>query len=157
MKVIFLDIDGVLNNQIMYEFNQETISTPGGNLSKECVELLNDITNKTRAKIIISSTWRIDPDVIEYLNAAGITGEIVGITPVLKDRFSLRGNEIHAWIVENEKLLGKEYYKFRSFIILDDDSDMLYWHKDNFFHCDGYAGLTPDTAYRAINFLNSFD
>lgn len=154
MKIIFLDIDGVLNNQIMYEDRDDIIGSKGGKLSKKCIEQLNELVSKTGAKIVLSSTWRTDDDVEEYLAAAGVTGEIIGKTPVLKDRFSLRGNEIHAWIVQNEQLLGKRYDEYHSFIILDDDSDMLYWHRENFFWCDAYAGLTPNLVYKAARFLN---
>lgn len=154
MKVIFLDIDGVLNNQIMYEDREDIIGTRGGRLSRKCIGLLNDLTDATGAKIVVSSTWRIDEDVEDYLKEAGVTGEIIGKTPVLRDRFSLRGNEIHAWIVQNEELLGESYDKYWRFIILDDDSDMLWWHRENFFHTDAYAGLTPDMTYKAKRFLN---
>lgn len=156
MKIIFLDIDGVLNNQVMFEYEDDIIGTFGGQLSRRCVTQLNEITDKTDAKIVVSSTWRLDDNITEYLPSAGVTGEIIGITPVLKDRFSLRGNEIHAWIVQNETLIGKHYRDFHSFIILDDDSDMLYWHRENFFNTDAYSGLTPNLAYKAIRFLNRF-
>lgn len=154
MKIIFLDIDGVLNSQIMYEDKEDIIYTRGGRVSRKSIALLNDITDDTGAKIVVSSTWRVDEDVESYLKEAGVTGDIIGKTPILKDRFSLRGNEIHAWIVQNEELLGEVYYNFWRFIILDDDSDMLWWHRENFFHTDAYAGLTPNLAYKAKRFLN---
>lgn len=154
MKIIFLDIDGVLNNQIMYEDREDIIGSKGGELSKKCIDQLNDLTRLTEAKIVLSSTWRMDEDVEEYLAASGIKGEIIGKTPCLRDRFSLRGNEIHAWIVENEAVIGSYYSDFHSFVILDDDSDMLLWHRENFFWCDPYAGLTPNLAYKAARFLN---
>lgn len=154
LKVIFLDIDGVLNNQLMFETREAIIKTPGGNLSRTCVAAFNKLIADTGAKIVLSSTWRTDTDIEDYLKEAGLEGEIIGKTPVLRDCFTLRGNEIHAWIVENKEYLGAEYYDYHSFVILDDDSDMLLWHRENFFHTDNYCGLTPTIAYRAARFLN---
>lgn len=157
MKLIFLDIDGVLNSQYMYaDRDDEIIDSKGGKLSKRCIKLLNNITEDTGAKIVLSSTWRTDKGVESFLCDAGIAGEIIGKTPYIGDRWALRGNEILAWIKENSGLIGKQYHEYHSFIILDDDSDMLYWQRENFFHTDAYAGLTPNIAYKATRFLNRF-
>ena len=157
MKVIFLDIDGVLNCQYMHQdTSDEIIKTPGGKLSKRRINLTNELIDKTDAKIVISSTWRVDDGVDGYLVDAGLKADIIGKTPVFNDRFSLRGNEIHAWIVENEKLIGKPYHDYHSFVILDDDSDMLLWHRENYFQTDTYTGLTPNIVYRAERFLNRY-
>lgn len=51
-KIIFLDIDGVLNG---HEFNAEAQS---GNIRNECVQHLNRIIRLTGAKIVLSSAWR---------------------------------------------------------------------------------------------------
>lgn len=52
MKVIFLDIDGVLNH---HEFNQESQSCT---INAECITQLNRILKETSAKIVLSSAWR---------------------------------------------------------------------------------------------------
>ena len=57
------------------------------------------------------------------------------------------------WIEDNEKLVGS-YYSFNNYVIFDDDSDMLYWQRNNFIHIDGYFGLSPNHCYRAKNILN---
>jgi len=44
---------------------------------------------------------------------------------------------------------------FNKYIILDDDSDMLYWQRNNFICIDGGPGLTENVAYKAIRMLNS--
>lgn len=155
MKVLFLDIDGVLNcRYTRLGEGSDTLKTAGGLVSKSRIELLNTITDKTGAVLVLSSTWRHDDGIKLTLKNAGITGDIIGTTPNLSGRFTLRGNEIHAWIVENEKLIGKPYYDFHTYAILDDDSDMLYWQKDNFFQTDNSVGLTEVVAYKVIRFLN---
>ena len=158
MKIIFLDIDGVLNNADDSDFHVHK----GGSYcySPKCVENLNLILGTTDAKIVVSSTWRLGQSV-EQLQCTildmGIRGEVVGKTGSLSHIPGvLRGNEILAWIKGNSKQLGQEYYDFNSYVILDDDSDMLLWQKDNFVKTDGYVGLTLDNAQTAIAILNNF-
>ena len=42
-----------------------------------------------------------------------------------------------------------------SFVILDDDSDMLPKQMNNFIHIDGQVGLTDKDVFAAIEILNS--
>lgn len=57
MRVIFLDIDGVLNSK---EFFQNRQPTQGLNeIDEEKVKLLQQIVQATNAKIVLTSTWRI--------------------------------------------------------------------------------------------------
>jgi hypothetical protein len=156
MKIIFLDIDGVLNNQVMHETGEEMVGTVGGRLSKKCIERLNKIIADTGAKVVISSSWRSDVGIEDTLTKAGIIAEFIGKTPYLYESYCFRGNEIHDWIIKNEKLIGKPYYDFHSYVIIDDDSDMLHWQRENFFQTDSYSGLTPNLAYKITRFLNRF-
>lgn len=152
MKVIFLDIDGCLNNQVMYERKENTmLGNIGGVLDKLCIANLNNITDRTGAKIVISSTWRLDDACVDYLKQSGVTGEIIGATPWLDGKYYVRGNEILAWIQQNQG-----YGNFNSYAIIDDFDDMLYSQRNNFFWCDPYSGLTPELSNKIINFLNQF-
>lgn len=158
-KIIFLDIDGVLNCEIAYVDRHEgrehdLIETESGEVSKRCVNLLNELTDDTNAKIVVSSTWRRDglEKISASLKSAGVTGEIIGVTGNGKAG-TVRGNEIYTWIEENPEIVGT-CYEYKSFIILDDDSDMLLWQKNHFFQVDPYCGLTRNLVYRAKNFLN---
>ncbi len=110
IKIIFLDIDGVLNfahlsrylaesldkklilksgrfnnlyNKYIRRKNPDFIMSKGGPLSKHCISLLNKLTDETGAKIVVSSTWRKDlhNPVEDTLKSAGVTGEIIGRTP----------------------------------------------------------------------------
>jgi hypothetical protein len=156
-KLIFLDIDEVLSNHalgttdpaIRKRFND--IDTPGGRLSSINIANLNSITDQTEAKIVISSSWRILydlPELCDILYDAGVTGEIIGLTPILGAN-TLRGNEIYKYIKDNYS------YDFEpNYVILDDGTDMLYWQRNNFFWCDPFCGLSPGIAYKAARFLN---
>lgn len=52
MKVLFLDIDGVLNG---HEWDDEAKSC---NIRRECVKHLNRVIHETGCKVVLSSAWR---------------------------------------------------------------------------------------------------
>ena len=61
-----------------------------------------------------------------------------------------RGEEIKTWMdKESEK------NEIESYVILDDDSDMLPEQMSNFIHIDGQVGLTDKDVFAAIEILNS--
>jgi hypothetical protein len=155
MKIIFLDIDGVLN-VIPKDFDKY-----GGTFHPEFVENLKYIIDKTDAKIVISSSWR-SAGLIEMQNMwkdRNLPGEVVGITPYLKGGARvIRGHEIQAWLDMHK--MGTH-----SYVIIDDDTDMLDSQLKNFVqtsensdHPDcidiGY-GLTRQCANKAICILLS--
>jgi hypothetical protein len=159
MNIIFLDIDGVLNCDIYFakEKSEGIIKHPLSHICKERVGWLNELCAKTEAKVVLSSTWRYSG--LKYcqdvLKEAGATFEIIDVTPNLRGENCLRGNEILAWVKSNQELLGYEYDSdFKSYAIIDDDSDMLYWQRNNFFQTDTYSGLTPNICYKIKRFFN---
>lgn len=159
MKIIFLDIDGVLNCNDTYT-NAEFREYPYNHFDPKLVGNLNNITQATGANIVISSSWRINRtfrELREILVKAGVTGKIIGQTERL--HFSNwshsvpRGCEILHWMETNKGILGN-LLQWRDYVILDDDIDMLYWHRANFFQTDpSGGGLTDNLVYRIINFL----
>ena len=59
-KVIFLDIDGVINSEINqdYNFKKGRWSTRNIVMDPEAMLCLKEIVGKTGAEIVLSSTWR---------------------------------------------------------------------------------------------------
>jgi hypothetical protein len=171
-KLIFLDIDGVLNNELWskrrfeYDFSDNKYRR---HFDPICVDNLNRITDNIGAEIVVSSTHRLTfkdvNEMKEELKNVGITGNVVDRTPFLqynrnKNNITSsvpRGCEIKEWLDMNSHLLPTEYWNFRHYVILDDDSDMLYNQRFNFYHIDGYAGLSHRHAYKIINFFKSLD
>lgn len=165
MKLIFLDIDGVLNNELFFKSrkekaikNESRIDFEVSMFDPRCVDLLNHIVDKTNAYVVISSTWRKGKDVKELENLfdkVGFKGTIIGKTPWLtyagENGTVPRGCEIKHWLDNHP---DKDKYLDARYVILDDDSDMLYWQRENYFRVDGYCGLTPNLCYRVINYLN---
>lgn len=92
--------------------------------------LLHGLINKTGAEIILSSTWRLSPKHIEVLEK--FTGlKIKDKTPRLN---TIRGEEIKQYLDEHEEIT--------SYVILDDDSDMLEEQKSHFVEVNAKTGLT---------------
>lgn len=162
--IIFLDIDGVLNHQLYYEkVKQAGFGRARNMLDEGSMSRLNELCKSTEAKVVISSTWRLGKTVEQLqkiLEDAGFTGEVIGKTESLNHgKFGdciLRGNEILHWIKEHDKLCADpsiSYHLYKRYVIFDDDSDMLYWQKDNYIHVDPYCGLTPHNVFIAKRIL----
>lgn len=164
-KYLFLDTDGVLNYKNFWVNRKKR---PHSDLWHEryfcpiAVKRLNKITDETKARIVFSSSHRFHFETFEELKEgfklAGITGELIGITPKLRytdDSYSVpRGCEIKAWMERNKGILGAKMTKVK-YAILDDDTDMLYWQRNSFFCTKGKGGLTEAIANRVIRHLNS--
>lgn len=117
-NLIFLDFDGVI-------INRESLMKQSGlnaNAAPECVRVLNKITERANAAIVISSTWRKCMPVGKLrllLKKWGVSAPVLGVTPDLRD--AQRGKEILKWLADHRG-------KAKDFVILDDDADMHPFH-----------------------------
>ena len=150
MKIIFLDIDGVLNSDKWYHERSDRADE----IDETTLPYLKWIVTETGAKIVLSSSWRKlgkqNPDYLELLRILATYGlEIYSETPHNSRYGRWRGNEIMEWIDSR----GTEV---ESIVILDDDSDMcdlmpflvkMNWKRDR--------GLGKTHAEAAIELLNS--
>jgi len=167
MKVIFLDIDFVLNSRntsaqiqsftgkkVVYGpvFVEEPFTRENLNWGKRMVDNLHGIVNRTGAVIVISSTWGekfLYP--YQYANmfkAYGWDAPVIDITPRY---LSTRGEEIDAWMWETQTRMQKD---INSYVILDDNDDFSNDQKRYWVKTDPDHGLTADDAKAAINILN---
>lgn len=155
--IIFLDFDGVLNHQIFYIEQRKKKDADfdyiRDNIDNKSVEYLNAIVRENDAKVVVTSTWRLNRTVEELqavLDSHGFKGQVIGKTEDLRyghgGNCIFRGNEIHKWIEDNKEFCP---YPYSNYVILDDDSDMLLWQKDNFICVDAYCGITPKTVFMA--------
>ena len=81
MKLIFLDIDGVMvsKDSIMKNKDHPLNKWRIDSLGEEHINQLNYIIRETDAKIVISSTWRDDFSSVgwsRYFSSVGIIGEV---------------------------------------------------------------------------------
>jgi hypothetical protein len=153
MKVIFLDIDGVLNSEdyANYRYRGKHIDLDEF-FDERPIILLNNIIEETGAEIVLSSSWRASSEeVLERMTKQGFKYSIFDITPYLESRH--RGSEIQAWIDKWEKT----HEPLESYVILDDDNDMLEDQENNFVQCDFWHGLTSKETYKAISILNHLE
>jgi hypothetical protein len=157
MKIIFLDIDGVLNYNNWYVSNEyQKLQWNEDNeldIDPACAERINNICKATGAKIVISSDWRfswygtqlrlerggINPDYIydktpERIWFAGLTGFDHS-----------RGAEINDWLEVN---------KCTNYIIIDDRIDFTDEQKVNFIHVNPHIGFTDEQMEQAIIMLS---
>jgi len=149
-KIIFLDIDGVLNNKETFPL-----------ICCKKVNLLKYILEKTHAKIVLSSTWRYggigkDSSIYEHLIKADpkefVFNAIIDCTPkpgFVEPSFPknhIRGHEIQRWIEDND-YNGK-------FCIIDDDNDMLPVQKHYLVQTDTDIGLLRSHVDKVIKILN---
>jgi hypothetical protein len=159
MKLIFLDIDGVFNSEAWRQ--NPLFSTkpyPYNLFDPTTVSLFNNIIEETQAKIVITSTWRLKYSLNELqniFNEVGFACEIIDYTPNLKKGtdYILRGNEILKWCKGNKKILGVKYIDYKDYVIIDDNSDMLFWQAANFFQTDKKCGLSSELSQRIIRLL----
>jgi hypothetical protein len=115
IKLIFLDIDGVLNHSKATNLVEGTTYR----YDPECVERLNELIKTHRAKLVVCSAWRIGQDVNSMqniINSIGVKGEVIGLTPDLVDDCYTRDDEIETWL-NNYSLLND----VKAMILIDDD------------------------------------
>lgn len=136
MKILFLDIDGVVNCRNNFSNRGFTGIDP------YMAFLVGKIVLDTGCKVVLSSSWRhhergkeeIKKQVVDFID---ITGNCCS---------GIRGVEIHNWL--------KEHKEVERYAILDDEGDMLLWQKDNFFKTSFETGITPEIAEAVIKHLN---
>ena len=173
MKIVFLDIDGVLNHAgwlvnrmrhedlaMRYAFHaKEDMLRSACGLDPACIEQLNFIYEETGARFVLSSTWRKDHTVIQMnrlLRYYGFESYLVGTTHSLvkkpeKTEHGLwvsagRGREIELW------LKTMNFYEPTRIAILDDDGDMTPY-MDHLVQTDWEVGLNRERAEAAIAML----
>lgn len=174
-KILFVDIDGVLNsdNYAMYCHENNIDSRPLGYYSiftPEAIKSIKYIIKETECLIVISSSWRGDMDsVYDAFKINGLeTNMIIGRTEY--DASRLRGKEIDSWIksqglekyfciyryLEAMPKLEKELKDANLFsycILEDEPSDLLYTQGDYLCDIGMKDGLQMHHAERAVEIL----
>jgi len=166
-RILFLDIDGVLNSQTFLaerrfrQAEEDKRRMPKTEAQKKIlakkvnepidpknVEQLNFILDETGAKIVVSSYWRYSHpiEVLEnVLRHYGCLHPISDYTPMKSGAESCeRGLEIASFLGANE---------VDRYVILDDVDDFLPVQKRWWVRCNPAFGLRQRDAERAIELL----
>ena len=158
-KIIFLDIDGVLNSQKTFRDNHNYrkffVKYMNDSVDDEIIHImlgidlnkvfmLRDICNLTGAKVVVSSSWRRSRWYLlleESLTSLGIP--IVGITPYIN---SNRGTEIRKYLEDN---------KVDDFVILDDEIFKDFNELENYLVKTSFyeEGLNEDISREVVRVL----
>lgn len=138
MKILFLDVDGVMNS------HRTAVGIGGfGYMAKGilnmtdievraatkwdpvAVGMLKRLLKETRCKVVVSSVWRKGATLKELrwlFQAYGLPkSAVIGKTG--SHRSGFRGREIRQWFADHRHLVIKDY------LILDDDSDFFKYQK----------------------------
>lgn len=158
-KVIFLDVDGVLNNSFTMDLS------PNGYKGIDSVNLqcLSDIVSQTGAELILSSDWRYEwrkkYSVIDrkkckdgmYLDRRlSEFGLKITDKTITAGMYEYRGYEIKEYLMRHPEI--------ESFVILDDiifDDFELYGFVEKLVYTSAMFGLTDDDVEKAICVLNT--
>ncbi len=111
MKVIFLDIDGVLNSDEYFD-KIENLNVQGieREIDVNKIKLLKRAVDETKAKVVLTSSWRYTKKA-KYLKDLLSNFEIyVDSTPFINHK---RGLEIKKWLSDNPNV--------GDYVILDDE------------------------------------
>lgn len=150
MKVIFLDVDGVLNRldgmfyrtDVGYDLNKNTY--PPYPLDKEKIKMVMKLARETNAKIVLSSSWRREDKGITKLKHFGL--DIFDTT--YKKSYAKREETIKHYLKSNV---------VDNYVILDDNSDYFFTDIEIAKHAltiDAYDGLTDSDIEKARDILN---
>ncbi|KXY51001.1 hypothetical protein AT268_31145 [Bacillus cereus] len=148
MKLIFLDIDGVMNHSNYFVRSKHHMLQA---FCPTALANLKEILEKCDAKIVVSSTWR-KLGSVKILKRAifshyGLQKYVIGRTPEL--RGEPRGAEIQAFMDNFKNPIDR-------FIIIDDGDDMLHL-SDRLVLTNPYEdGLNHRKRDEAIQLLNEF-
>lgn len=150
MKVIFLDIDGVLNShRTCMAF--KGFPAPSDNpkrgwdkLDPIAIKLLQRVCERSNAVCVLSSTWRLGVDrkwldkLQKYLG--------VSIIDKTREAYDKRGYQIKDWLDSHPEVTH--------YAILDDDSDMLEDQMGNFVKTTHEDGLSYQNHVDLIEILD---
>jgi hypothetical protein len=135
MKVIFLDIDGVLNCKATRNpRNLPYVVDP------KLLRRFKRLLDRTGAKVVLTSTWRYDPAGLFSARRIGLP--FIDVVPDMPKR--PRRDEVLAWL--------KRHPRVTRYAILDDEDDEL--DELPLFQPSAATGLTQKIVNGVADYLN---
>ena len=150
MKIIFLDLDGVVNYTKWYisEEYQGLTSDQELDIDPSVIIRLNQLCDECNANIVISSSWKINPYYKDRLERAGLKN-IIDKTPDLiwlKPGNYSRGEEIDFWLNNHDNI--------ENYIIIDDVDAFTEKQQEHFLKINPMYGFTDEDFSVAKNMLS---
>ncbi len=150
MKIVFLDIDGVLVTANSMLAKPSLMS----HLEPACVELLNKLCLEqglNNCRVVISSSWRnlfSVSEIVNHLKQAKFNPDFIHhdwSTVCLLN--GTRGDEIAVWL--------KQHAEVNDFVIIDDDNDFLPSQLCHHVQTDFADGFCESHLEQALNILGT--
>ena len=147
MKILFLDIDGVINSVRSasalggYPYSSDTETWNRFDLV--AVSLIKKLCKDTDTKIVLSSSWRHYKG-WELLNPI-LELDIIDKTPTLSLSGGRRGQEIKMWLDQHPEVT--------KYAIVDDDNDMLKEQEPFFVRTSNLEGLSYTNYFNLVEIL----
>lgn len=138
MKVLFLDIDGVLNNERTKEKFPEGLFKGCHALDGRLTRLYLNWLKDKDISVVLSSTWRLHDYLMEVLSAGGI--HWLDVTP----NMGHRGMEVATWLA---------YSDATEYAILDDTQDFHSFQHAHFVQTSFIHGLRLKNLKRVEKIL----
>ena len=153
-KVLFLDIDGVLNSDDYFNNREDSDNRqyPLSEFDPKAVIKINKVLEKCDL-LVMSSDWRFQINLKSILIEVGIDKNKVNsviLTPYLGHVFkdNLRGHEID-FVIKNLK----RTYKKVNYVIIDDLLEFMPFQKVHLVHTYFKTGITDNDVNKAIEIL----
>jgi hypothetical protein len=165
MRVIFLDCDGVLNSQKFFKeaghgkSMSHGLSFGASQLDPDALALVDQLVDKTGAKIVISSSWRHLWDIAEIIamfEARGFRNVDAIIDRTGDSVEDHRGTEVNDWLElgKEREVVDDNHDPVTSYVILDDTDEFDTSQRQNFVRTNPQVGITPADIQRAYNILS---
>jgi len=144
MKIIFLDLDGVLC--LSNGNGMSTNEWDASDFDPLAVEALNEILSATDAEIIITSDWRYDytlSEMRDIFKHFKVSKGPIGYIPSSNGGIHNRAADINAWLAT---------HAFKNDIdwVVIDDMDMSKEFGDSFIYCISCKGLAKKKIKREV-------
>jgi len=141
LKIIFLDIDGVLNSAKYYKMVDRT-KKDWNRFNPLAVEMIRRLLEEFKASIVISSTWRygLVKELKKELNKSGLIKYLHKDWKTPQTYPSHRGEEICLWLDNHPEATD--------YVIIDDDENILEEQKNLFIRTDIKEGMTEEHYYK---------
>jgi len=163
-KIIFLDIDGVLNSrrsmiagtkkftQLVEAGETDPGALVAATIDPVAIELINAILTRPATGFVLSSSHRVPflgaPHPLSaataYLEKLGVCCDrLIGLTD---NGPGCRGDQVQRWIFENPDCVD-------SWVILDDHADIHEYQRSRFVQCSHDDGFSLSNYHAVISLL----
>lgn len=153
MRVIFLDIDGVLNSEEWDKYVQSFTYGARFNscylLSQEMILRLQNVVFQTNAEIVLTSSWRTNERAMDALRRQLSLYHLSIRDSTVSYAYGNRVDEVKLWLESHSNVT--------SYVIVDDYDDgfsndeVLIAH---FVQTNYFQGLTSEEAEKIVEILN---